>query len=224
MRLILLGPPGAGKGTQAQRLAERHGTVQLSTGDMLRAAVAAETPVGLKAKSIMEAGRLVPDEVVVGIISDRLDEPDVKAGFVLDGFPRTLPQADALERLLEDKGLPLDAVVLLTVDDEALIERVSGRFICANCGELYHDTYRPTAQSGVCDRCGSTEFKRRPDDNPETMRTRLGAYYKETAPLVGYYYAKGLLRTVDGMAEVDEVTQSVEGALAGETEPQAASG
>lgn len=224
MRLILLGPPGAGKGTQAQRLAERHGAVQLSTGDMLRAAVAAETPVGLKARAIMEAGRLVPDEVVVGIISDRLDEPDVKASFILDGFPRTLPQADALERLLGDKRMPLDAVVLLTVDDEALIERVSGRFICANCGELYHDTYRPTAQAGVCDRCGSTDFKRRPDDNPETMRTRLSAYYKETAPLVGYYYAKGLLRTVDGMVEVDAVTRSIEGVVGTERQPRAASG
>jgi adenylate kinase len=224
VRLILLGPPGAGKGTQAQRLAERHGAVQLSTGDMLRAAVAAETPVGLKARAIMEAGRLVPDEVVVGIISDRLDEPDVKASFILDGFPRTLPQADALERLLGDKRMPLDAVVLLTVDDEALIERVSGRFICANCGELYHDTYRPTAQAGVCDRCGSTDFKRRPDDNPETMRTRLSAYYKETAPLVGYYYAKGLLRTVDGMVEVDAVTRSIEGVVGTERQPRAASG
>ena len=224
MRLILLGPPGAGKGTQAQRLGERHGAVQLSTGDMLRAAVAAETPIGLKAKAIIEAGRLVPDEVVVGIISDRLDEPDVKAGFILDGFPRTLPQADALEELLDQKRSPLDAVVLLTVDDEALIERVSGRFICANCGELYHDTYRQTAHPGVCDRCGSTEFKRRPDDNPETMRTRLGAYYKETAPLVGYYYAKGLLRTVDGMGEVYEVTRAIEQALGGAGERRAASG
>jgi adenylate kinase len=224
LRLILLGPPGSGKGTQAQRLAQKHEVVQLSTGDMLRAAVAAETPIGLKAKAIMDSGQLVPDDVVVGIISERLDEPDVQAGFILDGFPRTLPQADALERLLGQKGLPLDAVVLLTVDDEVLVERVSGRFTCANCGELYHDTYRPTAQPGVCDRCGATEFKRRPDDNPETMRTRLRAYYKETAPLVGYYYAKRLLRPVDGMAEVDEVTRSIEDALVEERKPRAASG
>jgi adenylate kinase len=224
LRLILLGPPGAGKGTQAQRLGQRHGAVQLSTGDMLRAAIAAETPVGLKAKAIMEAGRLVPDEVVVGIISDRLDEADMSGGFILDGFPRTLPQADALEELLGRKGMPLDAVVLLTVDDEALIERVSGRFICANCGELYHDTYRQTAHPGVCDTCGSTEFKRRPDDNPETMRTRLSAYYKETAPLVGYYYAKGLLRSVDGMGEVDEVTRAIEGVLGERDERRAAAG
>jgi adenylate kinase len=224
LRLILVGPPGAGKGTQSQRLGQRHGAVQLSTGDMLRAAVAAGTQVGLEAKAIMEAGRLVPDAVVVGIISERLDEPDVRPGFILDGFPRTLPQADALEALLKEKGLPLDAVVLLEVDDEALIERVSGRFVCANCGELYHDTYRKTARPGVCDKCGSTEFKRRPDDNPETMRTRLDAYYKETAPLVGYYYAKGLLRTVDGMAEVDEVTQSIERVLGTSGERRAASG
>jgi adenylate kinase len=213
VRLILLGPPGAGKGTQSQRLAEKHGLVQLATGDMLRAAVAAETEVGLKAKSIMEAGRLVPDEVVVSIISERLDQPDVKNGFVLDGFPRTLPQADALGALLQRKAMPLDAVIQLTVEDGALIERVSGRFICANCGELYHDTYRPTSKQGVCDRCGSTEFTRRPDDRREVMRARLVAFYKETAPLVGYYYAKGLLRTVDGMADIDAVGASIDRVL-----------
>ena len=221
MNIILLGPPGAGKGTQAKFLVEEHGLTQLSTGDMLREAKESGTEMGNRVAEVMDRGDLVTDEIVIGLIREKLKEGG--RGFIFDGFPRTLPQADALERMLGEKGLPLDAVVLLTVEDEALIERVSGRFICANCGELYHDTYRPTARPETCDRCGSTQFKRRPDDNPETMRTRLAAYYKETAPLVGYYYAKRLLRTVDGMAEVDEVTRSIEGALR-KDEPRAASG
>ena len=214
MRLIVLGPPGAGKGTQAQRLVADHGLVQLSTGDMLRAAVAAQTPVGLEAKAIMDAGKLVPDSVVTGIISERLDDDDVRGGFILDGFPRTLKQADALETLLAQKAMPLDGVVLLEVDDEALVERVAGRFTCASCGSGYHDTFRPTKKEGVCDVCGSGEFKRRADDNAETMRTRLQAYYKDTAPLVGYYYAKGKLKSVDGMADIDTVGAQIDAVLA----------
>ena len=214
MRLILLGAPGAGKGTQAQRLVDTLGLVQLSTGDMLRGAVAAGTPVGLRAKPIMEAGRLVPDEVMIDIISERLDQPDVAGGFILDGFPRTLNQADALDALLREKNLPLDGVILLQVDDDALVDRVSGRFTCPKCGEVYHDTTKPPKVPGVCDRCGSTEFRRRPDDNAETMRTRLRAYYRETAPLVGYYHAKGRLRGVDGMAEIGEVARQIDAVLA----------
>ncbi|WP_026381017.1 adenylate kinase [Afifella pfennigii] len=213
MRLILLGPPGAGKGTQAQRLVEKHGLVQLSTGDMLRHAAAAGTKVGNEAKTLMDAGSLVPDEVVIDIISERLDEADVRAGFVLDGFPRTLKQADALEGLLAQKGLPLDGVILLAVDDEALVDRVAGRYTCARCGEIYHQTKKRPKQEGVCDVCGSTEFKRRDDDNAETMRTRLTAFYKDTAPLVGYYYAKGRLRTVDGMASREDVAAAIEEAM-----------
>jgi adenylate kinase len=214
MRLIVLGPPGAGKGTQAQRLVANYGLVQLSTGDMLRAAIATQTPVGLEAKAIMEAGKLVPDTVVTGIISDRLDDDDVKVGFILDGFPRTLNQADALESLLAEKVMPLDGVILLEVDDEALIERVAGRFTCASCSAGYHDSFKPTKTGGVCDVCGSAEFKRRPDDNAETMRTRLQAYYKDTAPLVGYYHAKGRLKHIDGMADIDAVGKEIDAALA----------
>ncbi len=214
MRLIVLGPPGAGKGTQAQRLVVNHGLVQLSTGDMLRAAVAAQTPVGIEAKAIMETGKLVPDSVVTGIISDRLDDDDIKGGFILDGFPRTLKQADALERLLAEKAMPLDGVIILEVDDDALVERVAGRFTCASCGTGYHDTFKPTKTDGVCDVCGSAEFKRRADDNAETMRTRLQAYYKDTAPLVGYYYAKGKLKSVDGMAGIDAVGAEIDALLA----------
>ena len=214
MRLILLGPPGAGKGTQAQRLVDGLGLVQLSTGDMLRAAASAGTSVGLRAKAIMDEGRLVPDEVVVGIISERLDQPDVRRGFILDGFPRTLAQADALDALLREKGMPLDGVIVLEVDDEALVERVSGRFTCAVCGAVYHDRTKPTAVAGVCDRCGSTEFRRRADDNAETMRTRLDAYYRETAPLVDYYRGRGRLRTVEGMADVEAVSRQIDAVLA----------
>ncbi len=162
----------------------------------------------------MDAGKLVPDNVVIGIISDRLEDDDVKSGFILDGFPRTLKQADALETLLSEKAVPLDGVVLLEVDDDALIKRVAGRFTCASCGAGYHDTFNPTKSEGVCDVCGSAEFKRRPDDNAETMRTRLQAYYKDTAPLVGYYYAKGKLKTVDGMADIESVGAEIDTALA----------
>ncbi len=213
MNLILLGPPGAGKGTQAEQIAAKHGIVQLSTGEMLRAAVKAGTEVGLKAKAIMESGGLVSDDIVVGIISERIDEADCANGFILDGFPRTLPQAAALEKLLDSKGKTLDAVIELKVDDEALIERITGRFSCSKCGAGYHDKYKKPAKDGVCDKCGSTEFTRRADDNEETVRNRLMAYYRETAPLIGYYFAKDRHQSVDGMAPIDEVTKQIEAIL-----------
>ena len=210
MRLILLGPPGAGKGTQAQRIVEKHGIPQLSTGDMLRAAVKAGTEVGKRAKALMDAGSLVNDDVVIGIVSERIDQPDCARGFILDGFPRTLVQADATEKMLASKGMKLDVVIEMQVDDSVLVDRVSGRYTCASCGTGYHDRLQKPKVEGVCDKCGSTEFKRRPDDNAETMTTRLRAYYKETSPLIGYYHAKGLLKSIDGMAEIDEVTASIE--------------
>ena len=214
MRLILLGPPGAGKGTQAQRIVANHGIPQLSTGDMLRAAVAAETEVGKKAKAVMDAGGLVSDDIVIAIVSERIDQNDCKDGFILDGFPHTLVQADATEKMLSAKGIELDAVIEIQVDDETLTERIAGRYSCANCGAGYHDEFHKPKVEGVCDKCGSTEFKRRPDDNRETVEKRLKAYYKETAPLIGYYYAKGKLSSVDGMADMDTVTASIEKVLA----------
>ncbi len=210
MRLILLGPPGAGKGTQAQRIVEKYGIPQLSTGDMLRAAVAAQTEIGKQAKALMDAGKLVSDDVVIGIVAERIEEADCAKGFILDGFPRTLAQADATEKMLAGKGVTLDTVIEIQVDDQVLADRVSGRYTCASCGTGYHDTNLKPKTEGVCDKCGSTEFKRRPDDNAETVLTRLQAYYKETAPLIGYYYANGKLVSVDGMAEIDEVTASID--------------
>lgn len=214
MRLILLGPPGAGKGTQAQRIVDKHGIPQLSTGDMLRAAVAAETEVGMRAKAVMDAGNLVSDEIVNAIVSERLDDPDCSNGFILDGFPRTLVQADATEVMLKAKDKALTVVIELRVDDKELVRRVSGRYSCAQCGSVYHDTDKKPLSEGVCDKCGSTHFKRRPDDNAETMIKRLEVYYKETSPLIGYYYAKGKLKTVDGMADMDKVTSDIEEILA----------
>jgi len=209
MNIILLGPPGAGKGTQAAYLVDERGMVQLSTGDMLRAAVAAGTPIGLQAKAIMAAGELVSDEIVTGILSERLDRDDVRRGFILDGYPRTPAQAEALEILLAEKGMPLDYVVVLAVDEDALVDRISGRFSCAQCGAGYHDRYKLPARDDVCDVCGSTEFKRRPDDNEETVRTRLAEYRAKTAPILPFYEAKGLVRTVDGMAPIDAVKAQI---------------
>jgi len=213
MRLILLGPPGAGKGTQAQRIVETHGIPQLSTGDMLRAAVAAETEVGKRAKAVMDAGKLVSDDIVIAIVAERIDQPDCAKGFILDGFPRTLVQADATESMLKAKGIELASVIEIKVDDAVLADRVAGRYTCANCGTGYHDTNLKPKVEGVCDKCGSTHFKRRPDDTAETVRTRMSAYYKETAPLLGYYYAKGKLHSVDGMSEIDTVTADIEAIL-----------
>jgi adenylate kinase len=210
INLILLGPPGAGKGTQAKTIAARHGLVQLSTGDMLRAAVQAGTPVGQRAKAIMAKGDLVPDDVVVEIISARLDAPDCRAGVIFDGFPRTLAQASALDDVLKRKGRTLDAVIELKVNDDQLVERISGRFTCAKCGAGYHDRFKQPKAEGVCDVCGSREFVRRPDDTAETVTRRLMVYYRETSPLIGYYYCKGTLRTVDGMGSIDEVGAAIE--------------
>jgi adenylate kinase len=209
MNIILLGPPGAGKGTQAAYLVDERGMVQLSTGDMLRAAVAAGTPVGLQAKAIMAAGELVSDEIVTGILSDRLDQDDVRCGFILDGYPRTPAQAEALEALLGDKGMHLDYVIVLAVDEDALVDRISGRFSCARCGAGYHDRYKLPANDSICDVCGASEFKRRPDDNAETVRTRLAEYRAKTAPILPFYEAKGLVRMVDGMAPIGEVKAQI---------------
>jgi len=213
LNIILLGPPGAGKGTQARMLCETEGMVQLSTGDMLRAAVAAGTEVGQKAKAVMDAGELVSDDIVIGVVSERLDQPDVASGVIFDGFPRTTAQAEALDRLLGDKGMKLDAVVSMEVDDERLVDRVSGRYTCANCGEGYHDRYKTPAVEGVCDKCGSTEFKRRADDNAETVRARLEAYHADTAPLIAYYEKAGKLERVDGMADIEAVNRQIRDAL-----------
>jgi adenylate kinase len=213
VNLILLGPPGAGKGTQAKLLEDKKGYKQLSTGDMLRGAVAAGTEMGLKAKAVMDRGDLVSDDIVVSIIAERLDKPDVKKGFILDGFPRNQAQAEALDRMLKDKGLKLDAVIEMKVDDEALVKRIAGRYTCAKCGKGYHDEFEKPKKAGVCDVCGSTEFIRRADDNEKTVRDRLQVYNKQTAPLVVYYGRTGVLHKVNGMADIHKVTRQIEDVL-----------
>jgi adenylate kinase len=215
MNIILLGPPGAGKGTQAKILEDKHGLKQLSTGDMLRAAVAGGTELGKRAKAVMDKGQLVSDDIVVGIIAERLSQPDLARGFILDGFPRNMSQAEALDRMLQSKNMKLDKVIAFKVRDEELIRRIAGRYSCAKCGASYHDTLARTRKPGICDVCGSTEFVRRPDDNESTVRDRLRVYNSQTAPLVDYYGQKGVLRAVDGMAGIDEVARQIERSLNG---------
>ena len=212
MNIILLGPPGAGKGTQARKLVDERGMVQLSTGDMLRDAMASGSEMGQKVAAIMNAGELVTDEIVIGLIEEKLNG-DHGGGFIFDGFPRTLPQADALGALLERHGATLDAVIEMQVDDDALVARITARSTCGNCGEVYNDLSKPIPADGKCGNCGASEFKRRADDNEESLRTRLMEYYKKTSPLIGYYYAKGDLKSVDGLAEIDEVAGAIAAVL-----------
>ncbi|UWQ51241.1 adenylate kinase [Leisingera caerulea] len=207
--LILLGPPGAGKGTQARMLEEKFGYVQLSTGDLLREAVAAGTPAGLAAKAVMEAGQLVSDEIVINILRDRLAEPDCAKGVILDGFPRTTVQAEALDDLLAETNQKINAAISLEVDDAAMVERISGRYTCGGCGEGYHDSFKQPAEAGKCDKCGGTEMKRRADDNAETVASRLEAYHAQTAPLIAYYGGKGVLQTTDAMGGINDIAQDM---------------
>ena len=213
MNVILMGPPGAGKGTQAKRIEETYGIPQLSTGDMLRAEVKSGSELGRKAKDVMDAGQLVPDDLIVAMICNRISQPDCAKGFILDGFPRTVAQAEALDAMLKDKGLTLDQVIELEVDDDALVRRIVGRFTCAKCGAGYNDELKPTKKPGVCDVCGSIEFIRRADDNEETLRARLDAYHKQTSPIASYYADRGALTRIDGMAGMDEVTAGIKAIL-----------
>ncbi|RPG00560.1 MAG: adenylate kinase [Rhodospirillaceae bacterium TMED63] len=213
MNLILMGPPGAGKGTQAKRLEDGRGLIQLSTGDMLRAAVESGSEVGQQAKAIMERGELVSDEIMIAMIRDRIQQPDCENGFILDGFPRTIAQAEALDEMLTKMDVRLDHVIEMKVDDGILVDRISGRFSCTNCGTGYHDRFQKPQKEGVCDSCGGTEFTRRKDDNAETVTSRLEAYHAQTAPLLPYYKEHGALKSVDGMADIDEVTRQIEAVL-----------
>jgi adenylate kinase len=213
MNLVLLGPPGGGKGTQAKRLQDKYGLVQLSTGDMLRAAVAAGSEVGKKAKAVMDAGQLVSDEIVIAIIDERLDQPDVAKGAIFDGFPRTVAQAEALDAMMARKGKKLDFAIEIQVPDAYIVERITGRYTCAKCGAGYHDKFQLPKTAGKCDSCGGTEFARRPDDNVDTVTKRLDAYHAQTAPLLPYYEKKGALKLVDGTMDIADVTKALEGIL-----------
>jgi len=213
MNLVLLGPPGGGKGTQAKRLMDKYGLIQLSTGDMLRAAVTSGSDIGKKAKAVMDAGQLVSDDIVIAIIDERLDAPDTKNGVIFDGFPRTVAQAEALDRMMEKKGKKLDFAIEIRVPDAPIVERITGRFTCAKCGAGYHDKFQRPKTDGVCDVCGSTEMVRRADDNAETVTKRLAAYHDQTAPLIPYYANKGSYHLVDGTQDIADVTKSLEGIL-----------
>jgi len=213
MRLILLGPPGAGKGTQARHLMQKYGIMQLATGDMLRAHIAAEDDIGKRVKEVMASGKLVPDQLMVFMIAERICHPDCEKGFILDGFPRTVPQADALDKMLDDVGQKLDAVIKLKVDEGKLLQRIAGRFTCADCGASYHQEFHRPKVEGVCDECGHEHFVVRPDDNPEKMKVRLATFREQTAPILPYYKDKGILHTVDGMAEIDDVSAAVDQVL-----------
>lgn len=215
MRIILLGPPGAGKGTQARRLTEKHGIVAISTGDLFRARVKdPNDPLGLEIKKILDSGKLVPDEITVRMLAERMEQPDCKKGFVLDGFPRNVAQAEVLEKMLKEKGMVIDAVIEMAVDDDKLVDRIAGRFTCSACGMGYHDTFKRASQENVCDACGAKDsFARRADDNAETVRDRLKVYHGQTAPILPFYKGRGMLKTVDGMADMDQVTAQIEAIL-----------
>jgi adenylate kinase len=214
MNLILLGPPGSGKGTQAKRIEQRYGIVQLATGDMLRAAIASGNALGTQVKDIMDSGRLVPDAIIIAMIAERIVAPDCRNGFILDGFPRTVPQAEALDAMLAAHGLRLDHVILFEVDEAALIDRLSGRFTCRACGASYHERYNRPRIEGVCDICGGRDFERRADDRPQAVKIRLEAYRRQTEPILPYYRTRGILRRIDGMADIEDVTRAIEGLLA----------